>query len=197
MEHGTTRRQLVSAAIAGAVGGSVLVPGGLAQAATASPPDDAAALTRAFRIEQLVETAYRSVLATGVLEPSVGAQLHGILAQELEHLAWLRRTLTELGVGVPSVGAGSAQRELADHHIHVALHRIPDQRAALKLLIDVESLAEGAYFSAISKISDPALIRTCAEAMACEAQHWTVLSGIQHPGKIDRSVPYAFVQGSP
>jgi hypothetical protein len=35
------------------------------------------------------------------------------------------------------------------------------------------------------------------ELMGSDAQHWTVLSGIQHAGDIGQSVPYPFVAGSP
>lgn len=195
MERGATRRQLAQAAIA--AGGSVLGVPGVATAAVAPGETDASALTRAFRIERLVELAYQSVLATSVLRPTVRSQLHAILSQELEHISWLERALRGLGAPVPAVSVATARRELTAHHIHLSLAQIPSQRIALKLLIDVESLAEGAYFSAISKISEPTLLRACAEVMACEAQHWTVLSSIQHPGKIGRSVPYPFVQGSP
>ena len=193
---GATRRQLVRGALAGALGGPALGPATTAAAETAPAENDASALTRAFRIEQLLVIAYRSVLATDVVAPSVRAQLGGIVAQELEHISWLRRALRQLGVAAPTVGVATAQRELAAHHIHLSLGQIPTQHTALRLLIDVESLAEGAYFAAISRISDPSLLRTCAEVMGCEAQHWTMLAGIQHPGKAYRSVPYPFVQGS-
>jgi hypothetical protein len=45
-------------------------------------------------------------------------------------------------------------------------------------------------------LSTPSLIRLSVQIMSCEAQHWTVLSGIQHPGQYVKAVPWPFVQGS-
>ncbi len=73
-----------------------------------------------------------------------------------------------------------------------ALH---DQRDCLKILQQVESVLEGAYYRAAGSIADPAVIRTIAEIMAAEAQHLTVLTGLRHPGQYDRAVPSAFVEG--
>jgi hypothetical protein len=90
----------------------------------------------------------------------------------------------------------SAQRALARRHVSASLTKLDTQRKCLRLLIDVESLAEGAYFAAITNLRDPVLVRTSAEIMGCEAQHWTLLSALQHHGDVDRAVPYPFVQGS-
>ena len=44
------------------------------------------------------------------------------------------------------------------------------------LLIRVEEVAEGAYYHAISKLTDPRLLLRSAQIMASEAQHRTILS---------------------
>lgn len=188
-----TRRQLLAAGTA-ASASALLLPE-LAEAAPA--PSDSAVLTRTLRIEQLVVTAYRNVLASGVLTAAVASRLRAMLAQEQGHVAVLERGIRALGATIPPITASAAQRELTAHHVHLSLVHLPNQHECLRLLIDIESLAEGAYYSAISKLSDPGLVRTSAEAMGCEAQHWTVLSALQHHGDVTRSVPYAFVQGSP
>ncbi len=175
---------------------SVLLRPELAAAAAGPAPNDATVLTRTLQIEQLVVTAYRSVLASGVVTAAVASRLRTMLAQELDHVAVLERALHNLGAPSPTTSATGAQRELAAHHVHLSLAHLPSQHECLRLLIDVESLAEGAYFSAISKLTEPGLVRTSAEAMGCEAQHWTVLSALQHHGDVTRSVPYPFVQGS-
>ena len=173
---------------------SALLWTGVADAAVAPSPGDAAILRRTLRIEQLVVLCYERVVASGLVAPAVAVQLRLMLAQEHEHVAALERALGGR-VAIGSVAA--AERELEAHRVHVSITGLRSQRDCMRLLIDVESLAEGAYYSAISKLTDPALLRTSAEAMGCEAQHWTVLSAIQHPGKLYRSVPYPFVQGSP
>jgi hypothetical protein len=194
----TTRRELVRSGVAAGAAASVAVGSERARAAAAPTQSDAQVLTRTLRVEQLVSIAYRRVLGSHALEPGVARLLRTPLAQELEHVAALERALGRLGASIPASPAslGSAQAALARHHVSANLTRPASQHECLKLLIDVESLAEGAYFSAISKLRDPLLLRISAEIMGCEAQHWTMLSGLQHRGKIERAVPYAFVQGS-
>jgi len=191
-----TRRQVVQTGIVGTAAAALLrVPD--AAAAGAVAPSDSAVLARTLRIEQLVVIAYERVLTSGLLAPGVSGQLRTILGQEHRHVAVLERALRELGAALPRTSDSAAERLLAAHHVHVGLGSLRDQHDCLKLLIDVESLAEGAYYASISKLSDPGLMRTSIAAMGCEAQHWTLLNAIQHPGKLYRSVPYPFVQGSP
>jgi hypothetical protein len=197
MEGAATRRELLRSGIAATAAlSAVHAPG--ARAALAPGQGDAAVLARTLQIEQLVSIAYRRVLGSGALGPTVAGPLRGFLSQELEHVAALEQGLRGLGASVPASPASvaSAQAALVRHHVSASLTRLQTQHQCLRLLIDVESLAEGAYFSAISKLSDPSLLRTSTEIMGCEAQHWTVLSSLQHHGKVDRAVPYPFVQGS-
>ena len=199
MDGITTRRELVRGGIAAtaATAASALAWPVPADAASALPvQSDATVLGHTLRVEQLLVIAYRSVLDSGVITTAVSRRLQAMLAQELQHVAALERSVRALGAPVPRTTTRTAQKMLATHHVHVSLARLRNQHECLKLLIDVESLAEDAYFSAIAKLSDPALIRDSTEAMGCEAQHWTVLSSLQHHGDVTRSVPYPFVQGS-
>ena len=83
------------------------------------------------------------------------------------------------------------------HQIHWSLTRLRDQHACLKLLVDVESLVESAYFQAVGKVQDVALVRICAEILGSEAQHWTVLGGLLNHQDPTKAVPYPFVAGTP
>jgi hypothetical protein len=198
MDGITTRRELVHGGIvATAAAAATLarpVPAGAAAAVPAH--SDATVLAHTLRVEQVLVIAYRSALTSGVVTAAVARRLQVMLAQERQHVAALERSVRALGAPVPRTSTRAAQKMLAAHHVHVGLARLRDQHECLKLLIDVESLAEGAYFSAIAKLSDPVLIRESTEAMGCEAQHWTVLSALRHHGDVTRSVPYPFVQGS-
>jgi Ferritin-like domain len=195
-----TRRELIVRGViaAGAVGPAGLVPSAADAATNAAPETDATLLGRTLGIEQLVVFVYLQVLAAGVLSQPVAQQVRGLLAQEREHIAFLERALRAIGAPPPPPppGTASAQDYLNDHHIHRSLTKIESQHDGVRLLIDVESLAEGAYFYAISRLTDLALVRRAVEIMGCEAQHWTVLSAIQHPDKVMISVPYPFVEGS-
>jgi hypothetical protein len=198
MQDATTRRELVRSGIAATgVLSAVAVNSPRALAAVAPAQSDAAVLARTLQIEQLVLIAYRQAVGSGALGPTAIGPLRALLSQELEHVATLEHGLRGLGASVPAPPAvASAQAALVRHHVFASLTRLRTQHECLRLLIDVESLAEGAYFSAISKLSDPGLLRTSTEIMGCEAQHWTLLSALQHHGNVDRAVPYPFVQGS-
>jgi hypothetical protein len=180
------------------VGASALVRPAASGAASRPAPTDATVLQRILRVEQLVVIGYRWALASAVLSAGIRAQLRGLLGQELQHVAILKHELSARRTAAPSppTGVVAVQSALLRHHIHTSPGALHTQHQWLRLLIDLESVAEGAYFSAISKLSDPPLLRTSAEIMGSEAQHWTMLSAIQHHGDVEKSVPYPFVQGS-
>lgn len=195
MELDPTRRGL----IAGALGvGAVASLGAAATAAAAEGPV-ARSLSGALQLERAAVIAYRQALATHVLEASTAAQLRVLMGQEAAHVAKLEQTLARLGASIPSGPDTIAAVEslLGQHQIHRSLTDLPTQRDCLRLLIDVESLTEGAYFKAMPGLTDPSLMRLSLKLMGSDAQHWTVLSGIQHGGDIGQSVPYPFVAGSP
>jgi hypothetical protein len=193
-----TRRELVRGGVLAGVSASTLARSTAAVAASAPAPSDAEVLARILAVEQLVVVGYRWAIASGVLSAEVGREVGELLGHELQHIAILERELRARHAAAPAQPAGTAAAQLAlrRHHIRASPSRLRTQHQCLKLLIDLESLAEGAYFSAISKLHDPALLRTSAEIMGSEAQHWTVLSAAQHHGDVGKSVPYPFVQGS-
>jgi Ferritin-like domain len=198
-----TRRQLVSDGLTAAVGlagagGAASVLASTASAAGAPPQVEAMALTHALQIEQLLLIAYRQVVASPVVHPPVAGQLRTQLGQEVAHVGILQQALAGRGEIVPTPPSlEAAQDELTQHHVHWSLTDLRNQHDCLKLLIDIESLAENAYFEAVAEVQDPILLRTCAEIMACEAQHWTVLSGFLNHQDPKKAVPYPFVEGAP
>jgi hypothetical protein len=94
----------------------------------------------------------------------------------------------------PDLKAGGAL--LAKHHVPGSLTDLHSRADCLRLLVNLESVAEGAYFTALKTLGSAELVRLSAEVMACEAQHWTVLSGLRNPGLYVKSVPWPFVTGS-
>jgi Ferritin-like domain len=192
-----TRRDLMASGIAAAAAGAVL-PAAAAASVGTPASDDAQTLMRTLEVEQLVVVAYRQALASGVLTPAMHTELRLLLGQELQHVAALRRALRRNGgAPPPAPSLAEAQTTLTRHQIHWSLTRLRNQHACLKLLVDVESLAENAYFKAISLLQDPVLVRRSAQIMGCEAQHWTVLSGLLNHFDVAKAVPYPFVEGSP
>lgn len=193
----TTRRQFVSRGITTVAAASVLTAT-LETVAIASPDPEAQVLTATLAVEQVVLVAYHSTLASGALEPRTARMIRRLLGQELQHVSALGHELVRLGGRPPSVppDPASVQKTLTAHHVPVNLTDLRTQHDCLRLLIDVETVVEGAYYAAISKLHDPRLLGTSAAIMACEGQHWTLLSGLQSHGDISMSVPYPFVQGA-
>lgn len=199
MEARATRRDLVKRGIGLAAAGSLTAGAAAASAASSAVAVETQALSYALEIERVAVIAYRQVLATNVLSPGVRSQLPVLLAQDLEHATKLEQALKQLGAALPQgpSGVAAAQALLAKHDVHRSLTVLPTQHDCLRLLINIESLSEGAYFAAIPELQGQALVQLGVTIMGSDAQHWTVLSGIQHSGDVTLSVPYPFVQGSP
>jgi len=197
-----TRREAVRLGIA--TGGGALAAGALAarfgplsQAMAAVAPAEARVLTQALKNEQLAVVAYRRVLGLSVVKPAVKDQLRTLLEQELTHIGLLERVLTAGGRSLPAPPSiAAAQRTLTREHVHWSLTDLTNQHDCLKLLVDVESLLENVYFDAIGNLRDVTLVRLCAEIMGCEAQHWTILSGLLNHRDPERAVPHPFVEGA-
>ena len=167
-----TRRELVRRAAVSAAAVAALSRPGAAAAQAGPPESDTQLLERTFRTN--IWGYFFMTLAT--LERELSA-----------------RCAQPAG---PPRDVVTAQRGFAAHHMYTSLTKLPSQNACLKLLIDVETVAESAYLEAIAKLGDARLLRISAEIMGAEAQHWTALSSVRHHGDVMMSVPYPFVGGS-
>jgi hypothetical protein len=164
-----------------------------------SPPSDQDLLSGLLRTEALVATVYAHVLDSGRLSPPAHRLARRVLVQEHAHAAALRTELKLLG-GVPPAPAttpAQVEAELARHRVTVALTDLSNEKSALRLLTQTESVAEGAYFAALSKFADARLLALAAEILASEAQHFTLLAQFLHPhdAGYNQVVPDPFVQG--
>jgi hypothetical protein len=103
-----------------------------------------------------------------------------------------------MGVKVDTgpLGLDAARDALSKHNIPVSLTDLGSQNDSLRLLVDLESVAEGVHFTALKTLSTQPLQRLAAQIMACEAQHWTAVSGLRNPGQYVKAVPWPFVTGS-
>jgi hypothetical protein len=199
MQVGATRRELVRTGIGVAATGSLAAVAASALASAPATPAEARVLSYALQTERLSVAVYQQVLAAHVVTPGVASQLRVLLAQDLQHVAKLEQVLRRMGAALPQgpAGVAAAQAMLSRHGVHRSLTAMHTQHDGLRLLIDAESLTEGAYFEAIPELQEPALVRLSIAIMGSDSQHWAVLSGIQHPGDLMMSIPYPFVQGSP
>jgi ferritin-like protein len=192
-----TRRQLLRGAIVAgtAAGASSLLH---ATPALADEHADAAIVQRLIDVEQLVAFAYEWVLRTRVLSAAVVPTVSLFLDQERQHVAVWDADLRGLGGGSPRppTGVTAADDQLAALHVTRRLTELKSQRDAIELLVGAEAAIIGAYYVAISKLADSALLQAAAEAMAAEAQHATALRRVLHPRVAAQFVPNAFVEGS-
>lgn len=193
--HSATRRELLRGGLAAAAVAAAGWPSDAA-AATAQTPTDADVLHRLLGVEQLIAYAYGQVLAGGVLSRRVAGVLTPFLAHEHQHLGALGADLSRRGGRLPPVPTSVAVADSALAKFHVTrLSDVHSERDAIQLLIGAEAVITGAYYVAISKLTDPAVVTTAAQAMANEAQHATVLRHLLHPHTITKVVPRAFVEG--
>jgi len=199
MDARATRRQVVARGLAVGGAAALLAPALDADAALAAPKTDAQVLAGTLVVEELVVLAYRKVLASGALTASARRTVTELLAQEREHAAALVAALARLGAALPAgpTDVAAADKALAAHKVSVSLANLRTERDCLELLIDVEEVAEGAYFIAISMLRSSSSLRLSAEIMASEAQHWTALTELRLPGQIAKAVPEPFVEGNP
>jgi len=186
----------VAGALAGAAAGLGLRPPAPAYADT--PPSDAELLSKTLAVERLMVLGYERVLASGALSPGVQRAITPYLGQERAHVSAVAAALTRLGAAAPTgpLSLKDASAALDKHHVSGSLTELRTEHDCLKLLIDLESLAEGASFTPISDLRRPELVQLCAQIMACEAQHWTVLSGLRNPGQYVKAIPWPFVFGT-
>lgn len=189
VEASPTRRQLVWLA-ATLAGGATIRP---ALALAATPATDGQLLAQARVVEELLAWAYDRVLEMGTLGDRARRAVAAFRDQEHEHVLALKR-LGASGGKPPTLNSASAI--LARHGVGASLTALETEHACLRLLVDLESLAEGSWFTLIGKLADPALAGFGASIMGCEAQHWSVLSGLAHHEDVKISVPYPFVRGS-
>ena len=171
----------------------------LAEAAAADAPvSDAEALSKALEVERLLVLAYRRVLASGALAPDIERAITPYLAHEVEHVSTVSSHLAALGASAPTgpLSLDAAATVLSKHNIPGSLTALHSQHDCLRLLVNLESLAEGVYFTALKTLSKPGLQQLAAQIMACEAQHWTAVSGLRNPGQYVKAVPWPFVTGS-
>jgi hypothetical protein len=194
---------LTGALAAAGAGGTLGLGLGLASEpasvlADAPPPGAAELLGKPFEVERLLVLAYERVFASGTLSPGIQRAITPHLAHERAHLSALAAELSRLGAPAPAgpLSLKAASDVLGQHNVSGSLTDLHTEKACLKLLVDLESVAEGAYYTPLKDLTDARLVRLSAQIMSCEAQHWTVLSGLRNPGQYVKAIPWPYVYGS-
>lgn len=197
-----TRRDLIRTGI---VGSAAAVAGAVTLGASAparadvlgDAHGDAALLERIVSIEQLIAFAYDHVRARIQLTAEAAATMRRFASQEHEHVRLLSSALRDRGHTPPPAptDVASVSRQLTALHGSGSLTSFSRQVGALEYLIGIETVAENAYYSATSRLADPGLVGLAAGILGCEAQHWSGLEQLLHPGDVMQFVPYSTVHG--
>jgi len=197
VERRATRRELVRSAIAAGAGLAVGFEPATARADEA-PPSPEELLGKALQVERVLVLAYERVFASGSLSPGIQRAITPHLEHERAHVAAVAAELTRLGAPAPTgpMSVKDASDLLGDHNISDSLTDLSSENSCLKLLVDLESVAEGAHYTPLKDLTDPGQVRLSAQIMACEAQHWTVLSGLRNPGQYVKAIPWPYVYGT-
>jgi hypothetical protein len=195
MTLGVTRRELIAAAAGATVSGGLTAGGALADT---PPPGDAELLGQSLQVERLMVLGYRRVFASGLLAPAIQRAIASHLGHELAHVGAVAAHLKALGAPAPAgpLDLKTAEDVMSQYHASDSLTSLKTQNDCLKLLVDLESVAEGIHYTALKDLRSPALQRLSAQMMACEAQHWTVVSGLRNPGQYVKAIPWPFVYGT-
>ncbi len=192
----TRRRLLARWLLVAAAGGGSTIAG--ASAAGAQPADtDAALASELLAVELLSIAVCERVLASNLLATRSKRLARRVLSHEHAHAALLLPELHGLGVNPPPAPVSPQQvdQALAAHHVDRRVEDLHTERDGLDLLLDVESVAEGAYYTAMSKLQLPHLQLLAAQLLASEAQHEAMLGLLRAPKDFDRASAYPFVEG--
>jgi Ferritin-like domain len=196
-----TRRRLLARWLEGSLAaGAGVTPATIAGAspAPAQPADpDGEMASELLALELLSIAVYERVLSSRLLSPRPTRVTRKLLSHEHAHAAALLPELHQLGLDSPVAPASlqDVDQALAARHIDRRIEDLHTERDCLDLLLNVEGVAEGAYYSAMSKLQRPRLQRLAAELLASEAQHEAMLGLLRAPKDFDRAAPYAFVEG--
>jgi hypothetical protein len=196
LERRATRRELIVGAAGAALGAGALGAG--SALADMPAPSDAELLGDALDVERVMVLAYRRVFASGLLTPAIQRAIAPHLGHEVAHLRTVAARLQALGAAAPTgpLDLKAAADIMARYHASDSLTDLHSQNDCLKLLVDLESVAEGVYYTALKDLRSPALQHLSAQIMSCEAQHWTVVSGLRNPGQYVKAIPWPFVYGT-
>jgi hypothetical protein len=195
----STRRELIRG---GAVSAAAVAAGAPSAANAADPlagaSGDRELLSRLTSIEQLIAFAYAHLLKAGGVSAATAKVFRTFYLQENAHVRLLSGALAHRGSApsAPPTDVKRASRQLAHLGAGGSLRDSRGDAVCVRYMIGVETVAEGAYYSAMSKLSDATLLIEAAQVMSCEAQHWTALSGLQHAGDVFLGVPYPTVTGA-
>jgi hypothetical protein len=154
-------------------------------------------LQRLIRLELLLVYCYRYVLGSSILRARAHERLAPFVGHEEAHITALAAHLKARGGAVPAGpdSVKTANRHLAKRGVGGRLGQLRGERDALYLLLTLEQVTIGAYFVALTKLDDSALITLVCQIMGNEAQHDAMIGLSLPKASPGSAVPYSLVQG--
>jgi rubrerythrin len=180
-----TRRDLAGRAGGAALGASLLVHARSAFGATTS---DAQVIAHAVGLEQVAVFAYRSALASKLLDAPTATTFRLFQTHEEAHRDSLLTALHGFGGKGPAPPTSPASNPLL-----APLAKARSQKDLVTFAIGLETAIVAAYYDATGQLQSPALLQSVAEIVGNEGQHLVVLRTAL--GQLP--VPNAFETGKP
>jgi hypothetical protein len=210
-----SRRELLAAGLGGGAAGAVLAPGAAAataQSASSRLADrlrDLRALEYLMSGEQLLQYCYTQVLeskalktvSTNVVLVAYGhEQSHALAIQA--GISTVRDQIAGLQLGLPAQPRRAPVKRprhpapFPPAQIVKLFQHLHHEGYCITQLSKVEAYVQSKYFHAIAELSQPQLIRTATEILACKAQQWSLYQDLLSHGRVMHTVPHAEVRGS-
>lgn len=212
-----SRRELLSTGLGIGAVSAVFGPGARASAVH-DPASELSARQRDLRVlqglldgERLLQYCYGQVLGSKALGPACTDVVLVAYVHEQAHASAIQAAVNAVGaqlagleISLPRVRRPAPRRA---HHSSEAqpfpppqivklFHSLHKEPYCITQLGRVEAYVQSKYFHAVAELSEPELVRTAAEILACKAQQWSLFQDLLSRGKVMHTVPSAFVRGS-
>lgn len=155
---------------------------------TIDEASDARYANAARTLELAMVAGYTRVVA--LLDPAAAASGDRILTHEQQHAAGLAAVVSDLG------GTPVAAKSAAAYEQILGLAALKSQSDALRFAGDLEQMAIYSYIAAVPRLTIGELRSTFTSIATAEAEHTSVLRGIEFPGDPAKQSPVAFVTGT-
>lgn len=150
--------------------------------------NDLRIVNAARALELAMVAGYTRVVA--LLDPAAAALGNQILAQEQQQAAGLATVVGDLG------GTPVAPKSAAEYEQILGLTALKSQPDALRFAGDLEQMAIYSYVTGVPRLTIGDLRGTFASIATAEAEHASVLTGVESGSDPATQAPAAFVTGA-
>jgi D-serine deaminase-like pyridoxal phosphate-dependent protein len=160
--------------------------------------------------EQLIQYCYTQVLESQALKSAANDIVLVALGHAESHAAAIqagittvKRRIAGLQLALPPVPGGPARHSRARHpqpnpppQVVELFKTLRHEGYCVIQLIRIEGYVTSRYFHAVAEVSEPQLVRTVTQILACKGQQWSLFRNLLSHGRVMETVPSATVRGS-